>query len=278
MGLPAKIDYNATPTAGQKLVVAIPRDVSYEEFQLIGDFEVGNIRPLTAAQWDAQIEEIRLVIGGRNGATEVIKASSGKIASVNRFYNEAYQTPGVLPLYFSRPWMDELGAGVNGRDHTILGLLGMDTAKLEITFKAGTVINDFQVWGMTQPAQRPGQLVRLIQEEMDITKAGDYSDFQFDRADYAFVALHFDTTVFDKVEFRLNRRLAYESIKDIRSALANSNGKTEQAGFCHLDFNTRNQLGIHLPMNVSTYNLKVNSSGVPGTVIILKEIFETIAA
>jgi len=281
MGLPAKIDFNATPVDGQKLVIAVPRDVSYEQLDLVLDYKIGagaSVRALTVADWEAAISDIRLVIGGRSfGAIDIVNAKAGKIAVRNRYYNEAYQTPGVLPLYFSLPWMDELGAsGVNGRDHTILGLLGTDTAKLEVTFVAGITITNFELWGMTQPAQRPGQLIRVIEEETSITKAGDYSDFQFDRSNYAFIALHFDTTQFGKVEFRLNRRLAYETIKDVRSSMANGNGKTEQAGYTHLDFDPRNELGVQLPMNVSTYNLKVNSAAAPGTVVILKEMFETI--
>lgn len=231
--------------AGQTASLTLPLGLTYHQF-MIEARDAGGL----VADFAPEVEEVRLLVDG----DVTYQISADHLQKLNAFYGEA-PIAGVLDLFLSRPWMRTIA----GEDQTAYGTAGgMQSFALEVDLAAGSGIQKLDVYAVQSAAKPFGTHLRLQKHVHTQGVAGEAEISDLPRGAFSLMALHLTTSGIEDVDVVVDNRRVRETSKTIRSGMSKRAGRTEQAGFTHVDFLTENRLIESLPMNVSDFRVRAD--------------------
>lgn len=236
--------------AGQTASVNMPLGLTYERLYIRCNWNNGGTdEDVVAADWGSVIGEIRVMVNG--DARYTIDAAD--LVKLNSYYGEAPKA-GVLPIFFSRPWMRTIG----GEDASGYGTVGMATFTLEMDIADGVTVNSLTVTAVQSPATPWGAHLRVqkFQRNQGVTGSAEIADIP--RGAYAMLAMHVATDQIGNVEVQTDQRSVITMDKAIRATHYDLAGRVPQEGFTHIDFMPENRLSEALSMNLQDFRLKLD--------------------
>ncbi|WGT50155.1 major capsid protein P2 [Thioclava nitratireducens] len=236
--------------AGQTASVNMPLGLTYERLYIRCNADIAATpTDLTAADWASVIGEIRVMVNGDARIT----IDAADLVKLNSFYGEAPKA-GVLPIFFSRPWMRTIG----GEDASGYGTVGMATFTLEMDIKDGATVNSLTVTAVQSPATPWGPHLRIqkFNRNQGVTGSAEIADIP--RGAYAMLAMHVATDQIGDVEVQTDQRNVITMDKAVRATHYDLAGRVPQAGFTHIDFTPENRLSEALSMSLQDFRLKLD--------------------
>jgi hypothetical protein len=242
--------------AGQTASVSLPLGLTYHSLFIRMNVQAGGVATnVAAADWGTYLENIRVQV---NGDTKInIKAVD--LAKLVQFYGVTL-VAGVLPLYFSRPWMRTIG-GEEQTSYKTNG--GIASLTIEMEIKAGVTVNSLTVYADQGPgidnegrpmSWGPHLEINKFVHTQGVTGDAEISDIP--RSNYSMLAMHFNTDEISDIEVTVDNRKVIETDLAIRNMLASTIGRVPQTGMTHIDILKENRLIEALPMAVQDFRLK----------------------
>lgn len=246
-------------------IIDLPVTAGILNLLVKASFIVGVPVSPTLAQWATYISSIEVILDGH----QVWKVSMANYVAWLQ-YNKVTTEDGNLPIYFHRPWEDDLGS----RNHGMLGTKDLDTVQVAFEFVTADII-DFQLAGSIVANQRIGQFYGFTERPLTLASTGqhDLRDFP-DGKDYATVAIHFNISTISQIEVMVGSKVVDDTDLADRLQKIRDIGKTAQAGFTHLDFAREGDVRGVFPMNVRDTTFRVTTTNTPGAITALHEYIQ----
>ncbi len=229
---------------GATASVNLPIGLTYDRLIIRANSAVDT--PMAVANWAANLGEIRLLVNGDSRLT----VDAADMLKLNAFYGQV-DVAGALNIFLARPWMRTIG----GEDTTAYGTVGLDTFALEFDIKDAATIRDVEVYAIQSSAKAFGAHRRIQKFTRNQGVTGEAQIADIPRGAYAMFSLHVGTDQIGDAEVVADQKKVIETDKVIRSAMAATAGRTEQAGMTHIDLVSENRVGEAMPMNVSDFRL-----------------------
>ena len=248
--------------AGQTATCRLPIGYTYDALMIRMADGVGDI---AESAWGSNIDEIRVMVNG----DAKIQIDAADLVSLNKWKGHTH-ADGVLPIFFGQPFMRT----ILGEDETAYKTAGGVTAfTLEIDLAAGITIGELNVYAWqsspTYPAGHPmagqpkvwGSHYRLQKYAKTISATGEHEIADLLKGTYSMAAVHLKSSAISTAEVFANQSRFYNSDAQVRAHMAEVAGRSQQAGFTHLDFIPTNRISDAMPMAVQDFRIKANFTG-----------------
>lgn len=182
----------------------------------------------TVAQMRAQISMVRLKINGR----PVYELSADAILDLNAFYGFP-AVNGFLPVFLTYDWVRTVPA----MENLAWGTRNVDSLAIDITLAAGATIDAIGGTALMVPEARDlGLIVEAHTFNFATTGAGLFEIATLPKGNGDLFGCHFETTVANKLELKINGVSFRDGTDFIAQQLATNFGeRVPQAGYLHYD-------------------------------------------
>jgi hypothetical protein len=144
-----------------------------------------------------------------------------------------------------------------GEDNTAYGTAtGIASFTLEVDFKDGIIINDFDVTAIQTAPSAFGTHLRIQKFSDSMAMAGVREISDLPLGPYNMLSLHMTTDKVGDLRVLADNRQIFEANKVMRNAHLALSGRNPQAGMTHIDFTPDNRLSEALPMALSDFRIK----------------------
>jgi len=242
--------------AGQTATVKIPLGPTYNAFYLELRSGAG-ATPLSTANIDAGISEIRLIVDG----DVKIQGSAAYFRRRALFYGVPAVT-GCLPIMLSSPWARTRA----GEDSTSYGTAGgtVATFTLEVDFTATLVTPTMQVFSRQSDPKPFGTHLRIQRYADNFGFIAEHEIAGIPAlGPYRLLGMDIDSDTVGNVEVLSNNVRQYISTPMIREQQLLISARVPQAGYTHLDFAGEQRMDETMPLALSDFRVKVDFTTAP---------------
>lgn len=239
--------------AGQTASCNLPLGLTYERLYIRLNVDVATVATDVAlADWGTYINEIRVMVDG----DAKIELTATALVALNAYYDQTKSmTPGVLPLFLSRPWM----RSILGEDQSGYGTMGgISTLSLEMDLKDGITINSLDVYASQSNGKPFGPHLRIQKITRNQGVTGEAQISEINRGSYVMLAAHVATADIGDVEILADERVVHKSDAALRDSHYAVIGRVPQAGYTHIDFVTENRLSEAMPMELDDFRMNLD--------------------
>lgn len=234
--------------AGSTATVHCPLGYTYHEIGI--RMKAGAVQiDVAVADWVNNIDNIRVMVDG----DPVIEITAENLVKLNQYYGQTL-VDGMLPIFFSMPWMRTAG----GEDATAFGTIGMKTFTVEVELKAGLANIELSAYAEQSDPTPWGPHLEIKRVTHPVANIGESDISGIRTGNYALVGIHIASDAIDEVEVIANNSKILEMDKVVSEAKGLKVGRVKQTGITPIDFIAENRLKGAFGMQLSDFRIRAD--------------------
>ena len=209
----------------------------------------------------------------KKGSRDVLRLTIAQLTMLIQFYQGAIISPssnGMLPIFFSRPWMtdiDVFGGIFDSVDGPAFGTHKQSSVTLEVHWAAsGVAATAIKAHAFTSPkGAQLGTYTTIKKFQVKHTGTGEQSITEIPKNEGDIVAIHVPLATITDIRFLVDDVPRIDTTRNVLHQELLRPGRTVQSGWTHIDFAARNRFSdIQVVENAETVELLLEHTADPG--------------